>query len=87
MNKLVKNFKLLLDDIDSIKLTNPLKKEIDKIAERNETLLLYRHLIKNIPKMHNSLLEQKYAYEVSPYINQASSLNSTSEKAAEKQTA
>jgi hypothetical protein len=68
MNRIAKNFKLLIDDLDNISLINPFKKQIDPIKlldERNEALLLYRHLLKNVPKLHGpSLLEQKYAYEV-----------------------
>jgi hypothetical protein len=64
MNRLSRNFKLLLDDIETVNFTNPFKKTFDPKQEKREILLLYRHLLKNIPKMHESLFEQKYAYEV-----------------------
>ena len=31
---------------------------------KNEVLLLYRHMLKNIPKMQNDLLEKKFTYQV-----------------------
>jgi hypothetical protein len=68
MNRMIKNFKLLFDDIDSLTLSGVFEKlkggGVNPVKEREEVLLLYRHLLKHVPEMHESLLEQKYAYEV-----------------------
>jgi len=66
--RFARNYKLLFEDLaDQIKYAKKMfKKSDDELFVRNrlEVLYLYRHMIKNIPPMHKSLLEKRCAYEV-----------------------
>jgi hypothetical protein len=66
--RFARNYKLLLEDLaDQIKYAkNMFKKSDEELFARNrlEVLYLYRHMLKNIPPMHKSLLEKRCAYEV-----------------------
>jgi hypothetical protein len=68
MSKFLKNYKLLYEDIKNVfKLYNREKKlELENFPMKNkkEVILLYRHMIKTIPPMNKSLLEQRYTYEM-----------------------
>lgn len=63
-----RNIRLLIEDI-----YYPIMRYKQTLLNRNnewkkqnkkEVLLLYRYMLKNIPKMQNSYLEEKWAYEV-----------------------
>ena len=68
MSKFSRNFKLLYEDIKNVFINIYRDDKLEKIAfiKKNqvEVLLLYRHFLKTIPPMHNSLLEQRHAYEM-----------------------
>jgi len=68
MNILFKrNYKLLLEDIKNvfIYIRRDYNQEINLFPSKNrrEVLFLYRHFLKVIPPMHQSLLEKRCAYE------------------------
>jgi hypothetical protein len=71
MNKFSRNINLLKDDLlnsfRSIKIKKD-NKDIFKKENEKEVLYLYRHMLKTIPKMQNSLFEEKYAYEVNYFF-------------------
>ncbi len=64
---IIRNLKLVLDDIKNPFITlyrnRQLELENFKIENKREVLYLYRHMLKNIPPMQNSLLEQRCVYE------------------------
>lgn len=67
MLRINRNFKLLLDDIIS-PINNyfhkqTLEEQNFKINHKKEILFLYRHMLKNIPPMNNTLFEQRRTYE------------------------
>ncbi len=63
-----RNIRLLIEDmyypIMRYKNTTANKSKAWKEANRKEVLLLYRHMLKNIPKLQNSYLQERWAYEV-----------------------
>lgn len=68
-----RNIRLLFEDlyypIMRFKNNRANKHNNWKEENKKEVLLLYRHMLKNIPKMQNSYLEEKWAYEVINFIN------------------
>jgi hypothetical protein len=71
--RFTRNYKLLFEDLsDQIKyIKNIFRKSDDELFAKNriEVLYLYRHMLKNIPPMHKSLLEKRCAYEVTICIS------------------
>ena len=67
MSKFARNYKMLLEDIKSVFINiyrdRKLERDTFPMKNRKEVLYLYRHFLKTIPQMHNSLLEQRCAYE------------------------
>lgn len=69
MNKInfIKNYKLLIEDL-KIPIASRIniyknKDDFFKVENKTEVLYLYRHMIKNIPRLHNNLFENRCAYE------------------------
>jgi hypothetical protein len=67
MNKAIRNFKLLYEDITYPFLkyyqTKQNEKVQWKIDNTREVLHLYRHMLINIPKFHKSLFEKRFSIE------------------------
>jgi len=67
-----RNIRLLIEDIYypfiRYKQSVPNKNNEWREENKKEVLLLYRLMLKNIPKMQNSYLEEKWAYEVYLYF-------------------
>jgi hypothetical protein len=68
MNRLERNLFLLKDDIispiKSFMLNRGHKKLIQKAAHKKEIIYLYRHMLKTIPPMQETLLLKRRTYEV-----------------------
>jgi hypothetical protein len=64
---MIRNIKTLFSDIETTFKTLIMQRKTEKlnflVENRREVLYLYRHMLKNIPPMQNSLLEQRCTYE------------------------
>lgn len=69
MKRIIRNFQLLSQDIKSkfkytiYNLQNPNSNELFLKQNKKEVLLLYRHMLKNIPNMETNLFKKQCLYE------------------------